>query len=76
MLKDEQRSYFGLGWEYARKGEKRSKNPFPKYSYAFDQFFDGYNSFRKSETSDYSIVDNSVLNMNIPDNLLAEKKDG
>lgn len=76
MLEDKQRSYFGLGWEYARRGEKRSKNPFKKYTYAFDQFNEGYSVFRKSETANYSTIDNSALNMNLPDNILAEKKDG
>lgn len=74
MLEDKQRSYFGLGWEYARRGEKRSKNPFKKYTYAFDQLNDGYCAFRKSESADYSVVDNSILNMNISDNSLEVPK--
>jgi len=47
QLTDEQRSYFGLGWEYKRRKKKKRDCPFKKYSYAWDQFMEGFEGFRK-----------------------------
>jgi hypothetical protein len=72
ILKDEQRSYFGLGWEYARQG-KPIKDFLIKTGYAFEQFCEGFNSYRKSEKADYSNINIDLTKFHAQDNLLAIK---
>ena len=75
MLKEKQRSYYGLGWEYARHGKKLGDNPFSdKDRYCFEQFAEGFNSYRKREKADYSDVTIDISRFPAPDNKLAEVK--
>ena len=60
MLKDNERCYFGVGWEYARQNKKKTDNPFSAIEepYAHNQFKEGYLAYRESKTADYSLVEN------------------
>lgn len=71
MLKDEQRSYFGLGWEYARQSKPIKDFPI-KVGYAFEQFCDGFNSYRKSEKANYVNLDIDLSKFHAQDNLLMQ----
>lgn len=52
-LKDNERCYFGLGWEYRRKGIPLDDCPFPMNSYAREQFVNGWKTFVCSKEVDY-----------------------
>ena len=55
-LKDEERSPFGLGWEYARREKTIDDNPFSKETELkqWRQFNLGFDQFLPSPTADYS----------------------
>lgn len=41
-IKDEDRSAFGLGYEYSRRGRPLDDNPFPLGSWKHSMFADGW----------------------------------
>lgn len=60
MLKDKERSYFGIGWEYCRQDKKMEENPFSAadHPYAHGQFKEGFIAYRASKTYDPSLIAN------------------
>lgn len=58
-LRDTERSPFGLGWEYARRGLDDLDCPFPLDSKESRQFSHGFASFKTSKTAEY---DNPEIN--------------
>ncbi len=48
-IKDEKRSAFGLGYEYCRRKRPMSENPFPKDSWKWVDFKQGWEARRHNE---------------------------
>lgn len=57
FIADENRTPFGLGWEYRRRDWDSSKCPFPPESDESQAFLCGYKSFRCSDRK----VDDAML---------------
>lgn len=73
MLKDNERSYFGVGWEYCRQGKKKEENPFSAvdHPYAYEQFKEGFIAYIPSKTYDASLIENfDVSKFPAPNNIL------
>lgn len=58
-LRDTERSPFGLGWEYARRGRDLTDCPFPLDTKESRQFSHGFAAFIPSKTAEY---DNPEIN--------------
>ena len=52
-LKDNERSVFGLGWEYKRREKSLEDNPFVEGTKEYSKFIEGYNAFTPSKKSLY-----------------------
>lgn len=48
-MPDEERTAFGLGWEYKRRGRPITDNPFPSDHWRFQFFRDGWFAFTDHE---------------------------
>lgn len=59
-LKDSERTRFGLGWEYVRRGHPINQNPF-RTKYAREQFESGYRSFKCSKPETLLYNDPNVI---------------
>ena len=46
VIPDHQRSAFGLGWEYRRRGDSMEANPFMEHPWKEKAFKEGYRLFK------------------------------
>lgn len=53
FLADKDRCAFGLGWEHRRRGKTIDANPFPRGTYRWKAYRDGWNKFQTPSAATY-----------------------